>query len=183
MNKILIAASVFLLIGAGCLGIGEKLSKKNQVSGDWMLAFDLPKNWVMVSPYAEGGKVNLENKIEKNQNEIYLQNTSDSVWFGEGSSEDVSIKTVSEDVVQISVSKIDARRIVPSEAEDLGDGFSVVKLCEDDGTCRAGGKLNYEYYFVDGDDKFRFTVLEKGIDRVDIEKVIRSAKMVSEVQE
>ena len=183
MKKLFVAVGMFMLIGAGCFGIGEKSAKNAIVIGDWTLAFDLPADWVMVSPYAVGSAVNLDNKIEKTQNEVYLQSTDKAVLFGDQESDEPGTETISENVAKISVSRLDARRVEPDTAVDLGNGFSLVKICEDNGECRQGDKLNYEYYLTLDDVKYKFVVLDKGIDRGIIEKIITSAKKVTEVSE
>ncbi|MBU1126145.1 MAG: hypothetical protein ABH826_02470 [Patescibacteria group bacterium] len=163
MKKILLFAVSLALVGAGCLGGGNKT-----VEGDWVLAFDLPKEWVMVAPYSLDSPIDLEKQIERTDSEVWLQSTPKLIYQSSGfKPNDETIAEAGldwdEDVVtqeysQIVVTYLDSRRLIPEGAEDLGNGFYKFKLCEDDEDCRIGGAYNYEYYLVTQDAKFKFQV-------------------------
>ncbi len=179
MNKtLLVAAFSLVLVGAGCSG-GEKTDNK-VVEGDWILAFDLPEEWVMVAQYdATGDGINLEKEITRSDSDVVLQSTNQSILNGSGAvPDDLDMETVvTENFVEINATHLDARRVVPSEGEDLGNGFSKLKLCEDGGDCQNGSSSNYEYYYQTEEEKFKFTIDLNGRELTEAENVILSAQV------
>lgn len=160
MKKILLFAATIALVGAGCLGGGNK-----PVEGDWVLTFDLPKDWVMVGPYNLDSPIDLEGEIERTDAEVWLQSTDTFVYpsSGAGLSDDQLAEYGIDEILYtdfslVKVTHLDSRRLIPEEAEDLGDGFYRVKLCEDGEECQIGGAHNYDYYYETENGKYKFDI-------------------------
>ncbi|MFA5947264.1 MAG: hypothetical protein WC813_04580 [Patescibacteria group bacterium] len=171
MKKILVGFLGLLLVGAGCLPIANK-----PVDGKWQLAFDLPKGWVMVTPYeASGeGKIKPVNEaVRRNDTEVYLQSTDKPICFTSGGP--CAEGSVTEGTL-ISASQLDSHRTLPKEREDLKNGLSRVKLCEAGGECQIGNQGNYTYYLETEKGNFTFSY---GGDAQDVESIIKSAKVVT----
>lgn len=181
MKKVLFGLFALVLLGAGCMPTAK-------VQGDWYLAFDLPQDWVMVRQYNPTSELApVAEGITRDLSDIVLQSTPANVYvspgylpneedLGEGVTRD-DLKT--DDFTSIRVLKLDARRVVPSEAEDLGGGFYREQLCEDGGECQIGGKSNYQYYFVsEAGEKYQFIIVQQGQELKVAEEVILSAKPV-----
>ncbi len=182
MQKLFLSLGAVMLLGAGCLNLGgDKV-----VSGDWYLAFDLPEGWIMADDYTAPSdeRVDLDREISGEDNEIVLQNTDKPIIFG-GIQPDEAVPAdsyVAGSGTRIDVTRLDARRLIPDEAEDLGDGFFKLKLCEDNEDCTLGGKDNYEYYFDAGTDKYRFEAYSSDNNQFDeVEDIIRSAQVVTDM--
>lgn len=188
MEKTLILLGALLLIGAGCLSNTKQTASEEEIvyeKGDWYLSFDLPSGWIMTTQYKMGAEDPALDDISTDLKDIVLQSTEKSVFTSAGiisEEEQVRVdegKVVTDDFAYIRVLKLDSRRIVPSEAEDLGDGFYKVKLCDDGGECQLGGSYNYDYYFVSGDTKYQFLIILEGQSIEVAEKVILSAQPVT----
>ncbi len=175
--------ALLLVMGAGCL-FGQR-----EVAGDWYLAFDLPSEWVMVDDYNDPGSkaVELDYEVDRTDSEVVLQNIDKPIVFSNGVTPEESVPAdsyVMTSGTRITVTHLDSRRVIPSDAEDLGDGFFQVKLCDEGGECQIGGAHNYEYYFVQDDAKFKFQVSTHAENKqtaiAEVESIIRSAKLVTQ---
>src|SRR3989338_3277691 len=175
MKTILLAAFVLILAGGGCSGVA------NEVSGKWRLAFDMPEGWVMVKNYKQDSNSvpELSEDVNRNLADVVLQSTSLPVYTG-GIALDASVDAnayAMDDFAFIRAFRIDARRIIPSEAEDLGDGWFRVKLCEANEDCTIYGAHNYAYYYVAASgDKYMFTLTTVGRSADEAVDVIMTAK-------
>ncbi len=184
MKKLFLGLGATLLLGAGCLsniGLGSK-----DVEGSWYLAFNLPEGWIMVEPYNSGDITDpgfkLNQEVTQSMNAIILQGTNKAIYgstgaLGDGISELIDAGKVEVNGPIIEITLLDERRVIPSEAEDIGDGFSRVKLCEDGDECQIGGQLNYDYYLETAKAKYKFDV--SGLKRSEAEDIITSAKEVT----
>jgi hypothetical protein len=170
MKKVFSIALALVLVGAGCTSLGGN----KVVTGDWTLAFDLPNDWVMVQPYQPSDTpINLEGDINPRDSEVILQSTANHILpAGSGEIEEDRLglfgEVVTSDYLQISVLKLDPRRIIPSESEDLGDGFF---------------KDGEVYYFDTGEEKYKFTIKADGLDESAAVDVIMTAQVVEETIE
>ncbi len=175
MLGLLLAISVaYVVIKPG----GEKI-----VTGDWYLTFDLPTDWVTLAPYQ---RPNTEATVTSAEislalNEVYLQTTDKAIVIGgivpEAAVSIDSYVLLMPDHSQIRVSRLDPSRIIPGEAEDLGNGFFKVKLCEDNADCQIYGRHNYDYYLETDEAKYLFVSF--GQDTDEMEDIILSAKIVT----
>lgn len=187
-KKLIVAAFSLALLGAGCQA---KINQPEKVTGPWWLAFDLPEGWVMVTPYTLEDPIDLSSTVTRTDSEIWLQSTSKMVYLTSGYKpnddeltalginwdEDVT----TQDYILIKITHLDSRRLIPEGAEDLGNGFSRVKLCEDNEDCRIGGQYNYDYYFTSaGGEKFKFNINLRDKAASEAEHVIMSAKVVTQ---
>ncbi|MBU0613869.1 hypothetical protein KJ766_01115 [Patescibacteria group bacterium] len=172
MKNILILLCAFVLVGAGCLG--SKIFSGNEVEGDWVLAFDLPQGWVMAKDYdATSPSALVNQEIDSSLSDIIIQSTEKAI-LEPGKQADYSLGLTENDFVSanytyIRAFRLDGHRIIPSEAEDLGGGFSVIS--NDDGTST--------YYLETDGGKYQFMVLQNGNGGGDAERVIFSAKEVT----
>lgn len=167
MKKVFLFALSLVLVGAGCTSLGGN----KVVEGDWSIAFDLPNDWVMVQPYQPSDTpINLDGEITPTDAEVYLQSTDLHILpEGSGQIEEDRVELFGEivesDFTRISVLKLDPRRVIPSESEDLGDGFF------------KDGEI---YYFETEDAKYKFTILSEGQSTDEAVEVIVSAQVVGE---
>lgn len=178
--KLFIPVFALVLLGAGCFG-GDKVE---EVRGDWLLSFDLPNEWVMVSPYDQDEGVKLNKDINREFSEVILQNTDKTIWRGD-LPEDISElpEFVSDSYIYISVTQLDPRRVIPSEAVDMGDHFYRFDPCSVAEDCGGASAPVYTYYLEHADRKYQFNVFIKDADSEDAQKLIFSAQRVSPVQE
>jgi hypothetical protein len=166
-----LAISVFVLAGAGCAASNfvSSIVGGGNVEGPWRLAFDLPEGWVMVKEYDEPR----ENVVTPDQNvthdlpTVLLQSTSKAIVQG-GTPDVATVPAetyVTKEYAVIRVDRLDERRIIPKDAEDLGNGFSY-----------AEGK----YYFVSSSgEKYQFVITSDDNDLTDEKAVILSAQTVT----
>lgn len=146
-------AMAFVLLGAGC-----KPSEPTVVEGPWTLAFTLPEGWEMVRPY-NAEKPNPPAEIKKDDSEVWLEVSKDD---------------------RISVIHLDPRRVLPREAEDLGNGFIKYDPCvydEDKESCMKG-EPDAEYYLQTSEGKYHFKVMVQERSLAEAEKIVLSAKRV-----
>ncbi len=184
MKKIALFLLAFVFVGAGC---ASSLGNKT-VQGEWTLAFDLPEGWVMVQPYQPSDTpINLGGDIEPTDSEVVLQSTSAHILTGGVGIEEDRVSlfgdylTVEDAWTQISVTKLDTRRVIPSEAEDLGDGFFKETVCEEGGECTQYAQSRFVYYLKTDAANYKFMVLQSNQDITVAEEVIFSAEVVEEV--
>lgn len=178
-------AAALVLLGAGCADRIPLISdpEPETVSGNWVLVFDLPEGWVMVEDYSEPRTTPAFPSLDvtHDQPDVIIQSTSKAIVAG-GIAPDASVDAatyVSSDFTQIRAFHLDERRIVPSEAEDLGDGWYRLKLCEDGEDCTIYGQHNYDYYYVTETAKYKFSITTNGQDVSDAVDVIQSAQEVT----
>lgn len=167
MKKYLFSLFAFAFIGAGCAAGG---GANSVVQGEWTLTFDLPNGWVMVQPYQpEDTPINLEGDIQPTDSEVILQSTDKHILPEGGEIDEDRLPLFGDitqnDYIQISVLKLDPRRIIPSEAEDLGDGFF---------------KDGDVYYYKTPDANYKFTITAVGRDVQEAVDVIMTAQVVEE---
>ncbi len=151
MKKLFLFAATIALLGAGCL-----TKAPATVEGDWVLAFDLPKGWVMVAPYQDE-EVDLEKGITRTDSEVWLQSSE-------------SVKPA------IKVTHLDSHRLIPEEAESIGDGFFRVTVCDETQGMECLGVEPYEYYFETQESKYKFIVDTEETSLTTIDEIIMSAK-------
>lgn len=183
-NVFLLSLAAVLLLGAGCSNLS--LGGTKEVEGDWDLAFDLPSGWVMAAPYdsdeLEEADFALDTEVGESDSEIFLQSSDKPVYLssGEVSDEITELEGQGELVVNkpmIKVTRLDERRLIPDEAEDVGRGYSRIKLCEEGEDCQAGGRLNYDYYLETEEGKYKFIAYH--MSESEAEDLITSAEVVT----
>ncbi|MFA6130803.1 MAG: hypothetical protein WC730_00875 [Patescibacteria group bacterium] len=181
MKKLLIPLVGLLFLGAGCLGFG---SGGQAIVGDWWLNFSLPQGWVVTRDYrASDATAKLNTEIDSSLSDLVIQST-DKLILTSGQAADLSggntaDQYINENYTAIRVFHLDARSIVPSEAEDIGDGFKKLDLCATSETCTYDGSSRYVYYFETGVEKFKFTILQNG-QTIDVaESTIKTAQLVT----
>jgi hypothetical protein len=152
MKKFLLLIPALLLLGAGCSFVANA-----PVEGKWQLAFDLPAGWIMAVPYEEDGTVSQE--VRRDDSEVWLQDTETLAPTN-----------------KIEATKLDSHRALPTEREDLKNGFFRVKMCEEGGACTAGGHGNYDYYLATDEGNYKFEYFG---DLKVVEPIIKSAKRVT----
>lgn len=162
----------FILVGAGCFGGNRDES--------WSLSFELPEGWVQYAAGDQGFAGNPSAEITPNTPEVAVQSTENSIYIsGETERAEYREKPVqSEDYTVIRAFKLDPRRVIDDEAEDLGKGFYRLKKCEEGENCQEGGAHNYIYYFEKGPSKYQFIIITNGQSVEAAEEVILSAKPV-----
>lgn len=167
MKKLLFALVGVVLLGAGCFG-------GKTVEGDWWLAFDLPNGWVMTQDYAvrneDTDQFSLD--VSREDAEVVLQSTDQPILFvnGEYSTNDFS---------RIRVLQLDQSRIIPRDAEDLGDGFFKEDMCATDEGENCGEYGQFRYYLETETAKYQFIVEHAGDTANETEDVILSAQPVT----
>ena len=170
MKKTVLALSLLLAVGGGCVGLGKGGHKV--VEGDWYLAFDLPSGWIMADEY-QTPKVLVvipDQTVDKNDNIIFLQ-TSPKAIVSDGSTpaEAVPADTyITSGYTQIKVSRLDSHRVIPSESEDLGQGFF-----------RDSEDANVLYLKTET-EKYEFEIL--GDNKTQAEDIVQSAEVVTAVE-
>lgn len=163
-------AIVLVLTGAGCAAsnLWSSMSGSENVEGPWRLAFDLPEGWVMVKEYDEprNEAITPSQTVSHDLETIILQSTEKAIVESGTPKDSVSAETyVTSEYTMIRVDRLDARRVIPSNAEDLGNGFSV-----------AEGK----YYFqTSSGEKYQCVVTNNGGDENLAKTIILSAKLVT----
>ena len=164
MKKVFSIALALVLVGAGCTSLGGN----KVVTGDWSLAFDLPNDWVMVQPYQPSDTpINLEGDIDPTDAEVILQSTPNHILTGGVGIDDDRLElfgevlTVEDSWTQISVTRLDPRRLIPSEAEDLGDGFFKETLCDAGEDCEIYNRSRFVYYLQGEDIIYKFGIFIK----------------------
>jgi hypothetical protein len=178
MKKIFALLFGLMLVGAGCSG--------GTVEGDWYLAFDLPNDWIVTQAYSEGDKEEGVD-VTRDHVEVFLQSADAHMIFSDNEldaeTEGRLLREVLyEDMTRISVSRLDERRIIPSEAEGLGDGWYKLAPCaetpDDEGCVDDGTTMSY-YLEADSGDKYLFRVTVDGQEISDAEEVLMTAEEVT----
>ncbi len=188
-QRILLGFLALTLIGAGCFSSSKEASDTTyDASPDWWLSFDLPGGWVMVRHYEEDAPIDLGIPIGPSLTDIVLQSTDKNIWISadRSPSEDELLEIGGEDQIvyddytYIRALHLGSRNLIPEEAEDIGDGFWRLMLCEASSECDANDGSNYEYYFETEEEKYKFYIDQSNQERSVAEGVILSA--VEEVQ-
>lgn len=183
MKKIFLAVSVLLTLGAGCLTQGSNDSKT--VSGNWFVNFNLPNDWVMVKEYEDPSDrvITPSRSVDTSNNDVFLQNTEKAILVSSTSPTEAvpgdSYVRLADGYVRIEVARLDPRRLIPDEAEALGNSFFKLKVCDDGGACQANGRYNYEYYLKSESASFKFIVYANQDQLEQAEKVILSGQLVT----
>ncbi len=153
MKNIIFSVLGLLLIGAGCLG-------GKSVEGDWWLAFDLPTDWAMASAYdlTSESPDSFSLDVNREMDDIVLQSTVNAIQKVDG-------EYTPNDFAHIRVLRLDDRRIIPSEAEDLGNGFFK--------------ESDENYYLETETGKYQFKIIMQGSAGQSVEEVILSAQAVT----
>lgn len=173
MKKLFSALAIgsMVVMGGGCAAsnVISSIVGNDTVEGKWRLAFDLPDGWVMVTEYDEPREnvVTPDQGVTHDMPTVILQSTEKAIV--QGSAPDaalVPVETyVTRDYSSIRVDRLDARRIIPKDAEDLGNGFSTSE-----------GK----YYYVSlSGEKYQFVITTDDKDLTDEIAVILSAEIVT----
>lgn len=173
MKKFIFGAALSLiLIGAGCFG--EPRDER------WALSFNLPEGWVQYAPGEQEFAGNPEDEITPQDPEIILQSTPEAIDLsGDSQRQEYNGQPVrSEDYAVIRATRLDERRIISDEAEDLGDGLLRQSRCKEDQPCRAAGVHEFTYYYVRGDSKYQFIITINGQSPDRAIEVIESVKPV-----
>ncbi|MBI1908429.1 hypothetical protein HYS28_03360 [Candidatus Uhrbacteria bacterium] len=182
MKKLLIGTLVVVaMLGAGCRGDeqgsgnvttgedGTVRAPEQAVEGAWYLAFDLPKDWVMIPHYNEDvAPAPSEDDVSTDLSDIVLQST-DKVVVLTGESELEEGSYVTDGYTYIRVFRMDKRSVVPGEAEDIGDGFFKLEK-----------GVNLTYYFTGQGATYKFVVYQDEQEQATAEDVVLSAKEVTE---
>ena len=186
MKKFLLSFLSLALLGVGCSSLGGQ----QVVQGQWTLAFDLPDGWVMVQPYQPADTpINVGGDINALDSEVVLQSTQQHILTGNVSiDEDREVLfgdylTTDDAWTKISVLKLDNRRLIPSESEDLGNGFFKETVCEEGEDCTVYNTSRFVYYYHTDAAKYKFTVQQANADLQDAVDVIMTAQVVEEVLE
>ncbi len=178
MKKLALLFLPLLLVGAGCA------TSQNQEVADqsWHLTFELPEGWVETTAYNDGDVRNAEKELTKELGDIYIQSTNKTVLRGGAAAGE--IETLSEEQIEsenyslIHAFALSQRRAIPSEAEDLGNGFYKVQVCSEGEECEQYGGTLYDYYLKGENANYQFKVYERGNGENQSESVILSATEV-----
>jgi len=182
-KPIIYALCALLLVGFGCSSSPADDETTSDTSSDWWLGFDLPEGWVMVRHYSWDQLISEQEPIDTSLTDVVLQSTDKNIiqssgwWpddeqFEELGGED---QFTGEDYTHIRVVRFASNSVIPSEAEDLGDGFYRVEMCEEGEDCTIGGSSRYEYYLELEDNKYKFYISQRDQDLSVAEEVIFSA--------
>ncbi len=174
MNTLVLALAMsgIVLLGGGCAAsnIVSSVVGNADVEGKWRLAFDLPEGWVMVTEYNEPREsvVTPNQSVTRDLPTVILQSTEKAIVEG-GTPDAAKVPAetyVVRDYSSIRVDRLDTRRIIPKDGEDLGNGFSTSE-----------GK----YYFVSAsEEKYQFVITSDDNDLTDEIAVILSAVTVTD---
>jgi hypothetical protein len=173
MKKLFSALAIggMVLMGGGCAAtnVVSSIIGNDKVEGRWLLAFDLPEGWVMVMEYDEPREsvVTPDENVTHDLATVIVQSTDKAiVQGGTPDTATVPVETyVTKEYASIRVDHLDARRIIPADAQDLGNGFSTSE-----------GR----YYFVSSSgEKYQFVITSDDNDLTEEIAVILSAKTVT----
>jgi hypothetical protein len=148
MKRMALALFCTLLLGFGC-------NSPEEVRGLWKLTFTLPDGWVMASSYNENENYPLDTGVVHTDQTIALQSARKKFCMAEsaciggaellGEGDTVIVATVIDSAVQI-----------PPMAEDLGNNFFRLKICDDGGPCMADHRGNYQYFLKTEAENYQF---------------------------
>ena len=181
MKKLFLGLAAIMLVGAGCLNL-PSLGQGRDISGNWYLAFNLPSGWIMTREYEVENQGKIDQNVDRTQNTIILQSTDHPAYIDSGAPvEDIATDAVKDNFSKITVTRLDERRLIPSEAKDIGHGLFQLTNCDDGGDCQTNGLSNNEYYFQGTDAKYKMVIQYAGGDNyeADAEKAIKSVQEVT----
>ncbi len=164
------AVGMLVLMGGGCAasGIVSSITGNGNVEGKWRLAFELPAGWVMVGEYdaPKTDPVIPSQDVTRDAATIMLQSTEKAIVESGVPENTVSTETyVTSNYTFIRVDVLDARRVIPRDAENLGNGFFFAEE---------------KYYFVtEAGEKYQFVISQNGGDDAVARAIILSAKPVT----
>lgn len=183
MKRLLLSlgAAVLLLTGAGCASnIVSSITGGGAVEGKWKLAFDLPSGWVQVAGYAQPNEElpTLSQDVNHTMGMVTLQSTEKPIARTTKPAESISSESyVTSNYTKIDVDWLDARRSVPKDATDLGNGFwKAVPVAND---CTPGSCTTTYYLQTEAGEKYMFTVWQVGQELSAAEAVILTARPVT----
>lgn len=180
MKKALFVAVLGLVVtGFGCgtepeasvptAADGTMLQPTETVEGTWFLTFDLPNGWVMVPQYDENDDIapasTTFQAVTNQMTDVVIQST-DAVIDRDG--EDAKEGAVTENFLYAHVFRMDKRTGIPSDAEDMGEGFF-----------RLMKGATATYYHKGNLANYKFVVYWNNRELSEIEEVITSAKEVT----
>ena len=184
--KMLLAGmtAVLMLMGAGCTDNLPLVGGEDTVEGKWRIAFELPEGWAMLKDYdlPRNEAVTPSEEVTRDLTDVYIQNTTKAVVTGgiQPEAEVPADTYVTDGFVQIHAFRLDERRVIPSESEDLGDGWYRLKLCEAGEDCTIYGQYHYDYYLVSSSGaKYKFNIVTRGVDPQQAIDVIMTAQEVT----
>lgn len=179
MKRILLASLFALvLVGFGCAGGGARDDR-------WRISFQLPENWVMYGSGDRGYVSQPGAEITKETSEIVLQNTKDALYpiYGgpvkEGVTEFGGMPIRTTGYTAIRVLRLDSRRVISKDAEEVAKNLYRVKECEEGEPCTERDAYQYVYFYEKGDEKYKFIIYSDEGKEQDAIDVILSAKAVS----
>lgn len=144
MKKLLAIFGTLVLLGAGCAAGTNPATEYN----DWRIGFNLPEGWAMVESYTEGESA-VGTNVKPSNPEIFLQSSSLHHVYRYDSLTESQLAKVGEveagDRMRITVQEIDERRLIPSEAQEVGEDMYRNIRCEDE-SCTGANTLPVEYY-------------------------------------
>lgn len=188
IGRAVAAFAAVILMGAGCAGAGGgsvDVDEQPLARGAWQVLFDLPENWVMVAPYDVDDNVPPA-MTDWDANEVVIQSTGKLILRTSGGTEENTEKDPSMveqgDAVKITVRRIDPRRVVPSEAEDLGNGLRRVVDCDPAVAESPCTSLQSTYYFTVSENRYEAKSMIYGTtwSAADIEQILASAQPTAE---
>lgn len=170
MKKLFTIFGVFLLVGGGCLGMGEQVDQPDENDGQaadgWWLAFDLPEGWVTYADYQGQDDSPQDIAITRELNDIIVQSTElPIVLEGDDLPEEEGAQYADDDYTYIRVFRFDPRTSVPDDSEDIGDGFFKRTVGDE-----------VIYYYAGEQGKYKFTIEQESQDISAAEEVILTAQ-------
>ncbi len=180
MKKLFTTIGLVLLMGAGCMGSFGSDAQSEPERETWWLTFDLSSEWVIAPAYDDEQLIDVQDAIRKEVNEIYIQNTSKNIWLTEGQSpteEEIQKlggdeAIVYEDFTLIHIMRLDKRRVLPEEREQLQANFSRIQVCDTECT---SGQGEFRYYFEGEKENYQIDVYQKGQELAVAEDIIFTA--------
>ncbi len=177
-----LAISGMVLMGGGCAAsnIISPISSDNDIEGQWRLAFALPEGWVQVEGYSQPNTElpTLSQDVDHTMGMVTLQSTEKPIARTTTPAESIAKDAyVTENYTKIDVDWLDARRPIPKDAEDLGNGFWKAAPIAND--CTPGSCTTTYYLQAPDGEKYLFTVWQEGQDLTVAEAVILSAEPVT----
>jgi hypothetical protein len=79
----------------------------------------------------------------------------------------------------IRIFRLDSRRVIPKDAEEVEKNIFRVKECEDGESCTERDAHNYVYYYAKGDEKYKFIIYSDEDKEQEAIDVILSTKAVA----
>jgi hypothetical protein len=124
-------------------------------------------------------------EITKDSSEVVLQNTKDAIYpvhngpVKEGVTELAGAPIRATGYTAIRIFRLDSRRVIPKDAEEVEKNIFRVKECEDGESCTERDAHNYVYYYAKGDEKYKFIIYSDEDKEQEAIDVILSTKAVA----